>query len=676
MTDTDGVQDPFLWLEDVEGDAAMAWVKEHNAATEQELGRTTGFAQLEQDLLDVLDSDAKIPYVRKVGDWYYNFWQDAAHERGLWRRTRWSDYEADTDAWETVLDLDALSAADDVPWVWHGAQFLRPERRLALVSLSRGGSDADITREYDVEARTFVEGGFERPEAKGELGWIDADTVYVATDFGPGSMTDSGYPRIVKEWARGTPMSEARTVFEARAEDMSVDAVHDSTEGFERDFVVRRPAFFESEIFLRQGETLTKIDVPDSASASVHREWLLVRLRHDWTLAGRTYAGGSLLAAGFEAFLAGERDLTLVFAPDEHTSLRSWTWTRSHLVLTLLRDVRTELVVLTPSLGGPWGTSELGDLASLATVDIGAVDADESDDVWIVTTDFLHPTTLLRATVGGASTQLRALPAFFDGSGHEITQRFATSDDGTRVPYFLVAPTGSRGTAPTLLHGYGGFEVSSLPSYSALLGKAWLESGGVYALANIRGGGEYGPAWHAAGLRERRHLVYEDFAAVARDLVSTGVTTPDRLAATGGSNGGLLVGNMLTSYADLFGALIGYVPLFDMQRYTKLLAGASWVAEYGDPDVPADWEFLQRYSTYQRFDPDAPAPPMFIWTTTRDDRVHPGHARKLAALMEASGKDVRYFENVEGGHGAGGTNAQTARTWALHYAFLRSTIGR
>ena len=673
---SDSEVDPYLWLEDVEGDKAIAWVRDQNARTEAELGTMPRFAELEAGLLAVLDSEEKIPYVRKAGDWYYNFWQDAAHERGLWRRTTWDSYLSDDPAWETVLDLDALAAKEDLPWVWHGASFLRPERRLALVALSRGGADADVTREYDVEAKRFVDGGFDRPEAKGDLGWIDADRVYVATDFGPGSMTESGYPRVVKEWRRGTPLEGAIVVFEGRQADMYVDAFRDHTPGFERDFVVRAPAFFESELFLRTADALTKIDVPDSANKSVHREWLLVRPRQDWTVEGKTYAAGALLAAHFEDFMAGRRELTVLFEPDEHSSLQSWTWTRDHLVLNLLVDVRSRLTVLTPA-DGEWAREDFGGVPEFGTVEVSAVDADESDDLWVVTTDFLHPTALLRTTVGERPRVVRSLPAFFDASGHEIEQRFTHSDDGTRVPYFVVRPAGLAmdGTAPTLLHGYGGFEVSQLPAYSGMLGRGWLEAGGVYVVANIRGGGEYGPTWHRAGFREDRHLIYEDFAAVARDLVAAGITTPERLAASGGSNGGLLIGNMLTTYPELFGALVIYVPLLDMRRYTKLLAGASWVAEYGDPDVPEDWEFLQRYSPYQRFDSEADYPPTLIWTTTRDDRVHPGHARKMAALMEAAGKDVRYFENIEGGHGAGATNAQTARTWALHYAFLRSTVG-
>lgn len=665
--------DPYLWLEDVEGDDPLAWVRAHNRRTEAELGDQPGFTELENALVTILDSDDKIPFARKVGDAYYNFWQDSTHVRGVWRRTTWDSYVGDEPVWETVLDLDALAEQEGVPWVWHGASFLRPERVRCLIALSRGGSDADVTREFDVETLAFVKGGFDRPEAKGDLGWIDIDHVYVSTDFGPNSMTESGYPRVAKEWARGTPIEDASVVFEGKPSDIYVAAYHDDTPGFERDFVVRAPFYFSTELFVREGERLTKVDVPDSANKSVRREWLLVRPREEWVLDEASYPPGSLLAARLDEFLAGHRELTVLFSPDEHSSLQSWSWTRNRLVLNVLVDVKSRLTVLTPAVGD-WSATEFVGAPELGTVDVSAVDGDESDDVWVITTDFLHPTTLAHATLGGEPHVLKTMPSFFDGSNHLIEQRFTTSDDGTRVPYFVVRPKDLPfdGTTPTLLYGYGGFEVAQVPAYSGLTGRSWLEPGGVYAVANIRGGGEYGPSWHLAGFRENRHLVYEDFAAVARDLVASGITSPQHLAASGGSNGGLLVGNMLTTYPDLFAALAIQVPLLDMRRYTKLLAGASWVEEYGDPDDPEDWEFLQRYSPYHRFDPDRDYPPTLIWTTTRDDRVHPGHARKMVALMEASGKDVRYFENVEGGHGAGATNEQIAHVWALHFTFLRA----
>jgi len=672
--------DPHLWLEDVEGDEALSWVHDQNARTDAALGATAGFEELQRDLLAVLDSDDKIPFVGQAGTFLYNFWQDAEHERGLWRRTTWDEYRKPDPAWETVIDLDELAAEEGEPWVWHGAGFLRPDCTRALVSLSRGGSDADITREMDMTTLTWVEDGFERPEAKGEMAWVDADQVFVATDFGEGSMTASGYPRTVRLWTRGTPMVQARPIFEGRHEDLGVGAYHDPTPGFERDFVVRMPEFFLEELYLldRTGDEplLTKVDAPDSANKSVHREWLLLRLREDWDVAGTSYSAGSLLAARLEDFMTGDRTLEVLFEPDERSSLQSWAWTRHHLVLNTLVDVRSRLVVLTPTEGG-WRRGEMPGLPEIGTVGMAAVDPLESDAVWLTVTDFLTPTTLSAAEVGEEPEPLRSMPAFFDAGDLVAEQRFATSTDGTRVPYFVVRPADlpMDGTAPTVLHGYGGFEVSQTPAYSGLLGRGWLSRGGVYAVANIRGGGEYGPRWHRAALKANRHRAYDDFAAVAQDLVDTGITSPRHLGGTGGSNGGLLTGNMLVHHPEKFGALVIYVPLLDMQRYTKLLAGASWAAEYGDPDVEEEWEYIRTFSPYQLLDPAREYPATLIWTTTKDDRVHPGHARKMAAKMLGVGKDVHYFENTEGGHGAGATNAQTAHVWALHYAFLRSRLG-
>jgi prolyl oligopeptidase len=674
---TPHADDPHLWLEDVLGEDQLAWVREQNARTDAELATDEDFARLEADVLAVLDSDEKIPFVRKAGDWYYNFWQDAQHERGIWRRTTLESYRTDSPEWETVLDLDALSAAEGENWVWHGAEFLEPDKDRCLVALSRGGADADVTRELDVTTLRWVEDGFVRPEAKGELSWIDRDRVYVATDFGDGTMTSSGYPRIVKEWRRGTPLEDAVQVFAGEPDDMVVGAVHDPTPGFERDLVYRYTGFYSYEVFLRDGDTLTKIEAPDSADKSLHRQWLTLRLREEWTVDGTTYPAGALLGVDLDAFISGARDPEVLFEPTERTSLEATAWTRSHLVINVLEDVKSRLSVLTPTEAG-WGRRELPGAPSFGTLAVGAVDSRASDATWLTSTDFLTPTTLSLVEDGQEPETLKSAPSYFDASTHVIEQSFALSADGTRVPYFLVRPKDLAydATAPTLLYGYGGFEVSRTPAYSGTLGAGWLARGGVYALANIRGGGEYGPRWHRAALREHRHRAYEDFAAVARDLVDRKITSAEHLGAMGGSNGGLLVGNMLTTYPDLFGALVIQVPLLDMQRYHRLLAGASWMAEYGDPDNPEDWDFIKTFSPYQLFDEDRDYPPTFIWTTTRDDRVHPGHARKLAAKMLAAGKDVRYFENIEGGHGAGATNAQTAHTYALSYRFLWDELAR
>ena len=668
--------DPHAWLEDVTAKRSMDWVKLHNAKTEAELAGTPEFQQMETAIRAIMDSDAKIPVVQKIGDFYYNFWKDKQHERGLWRRTTLAEYRNADPKWDTIIDLDALNKAEGENWVWHGADCLKPAYARCLIALSRGGSDADVTREFDLANKAWVEDGFFRPEAKGALGWIDADHVYVYTDFGPGSMTTSGYPNIVKRWTRGTPMASATTVYTGQPGDMYIAAQHDDTKGFERDFVSRTIAFWNDEMFLRNGDKLTKIDAPNSASKSVHREWLTLQLREPYEAGGKTYPAGALIATKFDDFMAGKRDFEVLFTPSETTSLDDVTWTKSHLVLNVLDDVKSRVSVLTPGADG-WKASAFVGAPMIGTVSVGAVNEDESDAVWMTVTDYLTPTTLALAEIGQQPEVLKSNPAYFDASKSVVEQHFAISKDGTKIPYFLVRPKDLAydGKAPTLLYGYGGFTVSLTPGYSGVTGKGWIEKGGVYAVANIRGGGEYGPRWHQAALKANRHKAYEDFAAVAQDLVTRKITSSKHLGIEGGSNGGLLTGNMLTQYPQLFGAVVIEVPLLDMKRYSHLLAGASWMAEYGDPDT-ADWEYIKTFSPYHLFDPKRDYPATFIWTTTRDDRVHPAHARKMMAKMEAAGKDVRYFENVEGGHGAGATNAQAARVEALTFAFLWKELSK
>ena len=663
--------DPYQWLEDVTGDKPLSWVRAQNAKTDAALGSSPGFKRIEAGIREVLDSDAKIPGVQKIGDWYYNFWKDSNHERGIWRRTTLEEYRKPNPAWETVIDLDALNRAEGENWVWHGADCLRPDYRRCLVALSRGGADADVTREFDTVDKAWIEGGFFRPEAKGALSWIDRDTVYAYTDFGPGTMTESGYPRVAKRWKRGTPLESAQVVYEGTADDMYIAAFHDDTPGFERDFASRTLAFYNDELYLVGADgKRTRVDAPNSANKSVKREWLTLELREPWTVGGREYKAGSLLAANFDDFMAGKREFEVLFEPTERSSLAGFAWTKSHLVLNVLDDVKSRLSVLTPGADG-WTRSAFTGAPEFGTIGISAVDSDESDAVWLSSSDYLTPPTLSLARIGHTPEVLKSMPAFFDASKDVIEQHFATSKDGTRVPYFLVRPKGLKadGSNPTLLYGYGGFEIPMLPGYSGGLGRSWLEKGGVYAVANIRGGGEYGPRWHQAALKANRHKAYEDFAAVAQDLFERGITSPKHLGVQGGSNGGLLTGNMLTQYPELFGAVVVQVPLLDMKRYNKLLAGASWMAEYGNPDT-ADWDFIQHFSPYHLFDPAKDYPPVLFTTSTRDDRVHPGHARKMAAKMIDAGKDVTYYENIEGGHGGAANNAQAAHMSALAYQFL------
>ncbi|MBY4273102.1 S9 family peptidase [Rhodococcus fascians] len=665
--------DPYLWLEDVTGDDALAWVREKNEVTIQALAGER-FDATVAGVREILDTDARIPYARRRGQFLYNFWRDAEHIRGVWRRTTMDEYRTDEPAWDVLLDLDALAADEGENWVWGGAQVLRPDQLRALVTLSRGGADATVVSEFDLDSRTFraaEDGGFTLPEAKTDIGWIDADTVFVGTDFGPGSLTESGYPRITKRWHRGTPLADAETVYEGESQDISISAWHDRTPGFERDFVQRSTDFYNSETYVLDGTAVTRIPTPTDASTSVHENWLLVRTMTEWTYDGVTHPAGALLAADFDEFMSGTASLTVLFTPDEHTSLHQYAWTENHLLLVTLQDVRTRLHVLTPGAHG-WDTTTVDGLSELASTEIIGTDAEENgDEFFLGSSGYLTPATLLVGTVGGALEVLKQAPAFFDADGMTVQQFFAESDDGTAIPYFVVR-RGDAGPGPTLLYGYGGFEISMTPGYSGAMGRTWLERGGTYVVANIRGGGEYGPSWHTQVLRAGRHLVHEDFAAVARDLVARGITTADHLAAQGGSNGGLLMGIMETKYPELFGALVCQVPLLDMKRYHLLLAGASWVAEYGNPDDPAEWEFISQYSPYQNVvaASERKYPPILIATSTRDDRVHPGHARKMAARLAELGQDVSYYENIEGGHGGASDNAQLAFKTALTYEFL------
>jgi prolyl oligopeptidase len=665
--------DPYLWLEDVTGPDALDWARARNAETIAKLATGTRFEELRAEILQVLDADDRIPLVRRRGEYLYNFWQDAAHPRGLWRRTTLDQYRHSQPDWDVLLDVDALGEREGESWVWQGASVLRPGgHRLALVELSRGGADATVVREFDIAERRFVENGFTLPEAKTSVGWIDADQIYVGTDFGPGSLTSSGYPRIVRQWRRGTALDDAVTVYEGKAEDVAVTAYHDPTEGFERDFVTRSVDFYHSEYYLRADDGLVRLPVPDDAGINVHRQWLVIWLRSPWTVGGATYQDGTLLAARFEAFLAGDRELTVLFEPDSHTtpvSLVGHAWTRDYLILNALRDVQSELTVLTPSATGPWQRAALDSGTRFTHVDVAATNPDDSDEYMLLSSGFTQPGTLLYGHVGAEPETIKRAPAFFDSAGIEVRQFFATSADGTSVPYFVVGPD-DPGTGPALLTGYGGFEISLTPSYNAVIGRGWLARGGTYVQANLRGGGEYGPRWHQSAIRENRHLVYEDFAAVAADLVDRGITTTDRLGIEGGSNGGLLMGVMLTRYPQLFGAVVAQVPLADMRRYHELLAGASWMAEYGDPREPADWEFIEPFSPYHNVSADGPYPPVLLLTSTRDDRVHPGHARKMVARLRETGHDVSYYENIEGGHGAAADNAQRAFNWALMLEFF------
>ncbi len=664
--------DPYLWLEEVQGEKALDWVKARNAETRAKLEQDTGFVQLRGELETILNSKDRIPYIQKMGKFVYNFWTDAAHPKGLWRRTSLKNYRQAEVEWETVLDIDAIAKAENESWVFKGSNCRAPVYDRCLIQLSRGGADAVTLREFDLQKKEFLRQGFVLPESKMNVDWRDLDTLFIGTDFGADSMTDSGYPRRVKEWKRGTAIADARLIFEGKKDDISVSASSYEHGKTKYEIVHRAITFYTSESFLIRGSRLEKLDLPAKGGMQFFGTSMLLTPNEDWTVGGHTFISGSVLAINFEAFLKGSRDFFILYTPSEKTSFSTLVTTRDYVLIEGLDDVKSSLSEWHFSKG-QWRTRKVN-LPTMGAVAVTALDSEKSNDYLLSYSDYLSPSVLQLAHAGNDQRiGLKSAPAFFDASAYQTEQFFAKSKDGTQIPYFMVHQKDLKndGSHPTLLYGYGGFQISLTPTYSGGIGKAWLEKGGVYVVANIRGGGEYGPRWHQAALKENRQRAYDDFAAVAEDLVARQITSPAHLGAMGGSNGGLLAGVTLTQHPELFNAVVSQVPLLDMQRFNKLLAGASWMGEYGNPDVPAEWAFISQYSPYQNLKAAQKYPNVLFITSTRDDRVHPGHARKMAAkMLEQGHQGVWYYENIEGGHGGAANNAQKADMSAITYSFL------
>ena len=662
-------EDPYLWLEEVENAEALEWAEAKSAADTAVFEATPEYTEIYDTLIEIYNSRDRIPRPAIRSTWIYNFWQDAEHVRGIWRRTFLDEYVKEEPAWEIVLDLDALAEAEGENWVWGGVSCLSPEYRHCMISLSRGGADASVEREFDAAAKSFVEDGFYVSEAKSRVGWKDENTLWIGTDFGEGSLTESGYPRFVKEWKRGTRIEQATTVYEGSVDDVAVGAYSIHTPEGRYDIVYKTPEFFRGTYFMVLGGRLVKLDVPEDASPQgIFKDQMLLSLRSDWTIGDTTYPQDALLAIDLDAFLGGDRSFEVLFEPSERVSLGSVTHTLNHLLMTTLDNVRSRMYRLTPGESG-WATEEI-ELPGLGSAGIGST-GDVDDNFFFTYTDFLTPSSLYLVRPDDQPLSIKSTPAWFDSDGMATVQYEATSKDGTKIPYFVVTPNGfeANGANPTLLNAYGGFEVSRVPRYSAGLGTAWVGRGGVYVLANIRGGGEFGPKWHQAAVQEKHQTNFDDFIAVAEDLIARKITSPEHLGIMGGSQGGLLVGGALVQRPELFKAVVCQVPLLDMKRYNKLLAGASWMGEYGNPDTD-DWDYMKLWSPYQNLDPKADYPEAFFWTNTRDDRVHPGHARKMVAKMTDMGKKVYYYENTEGGHGGGANLNQRAYTTALEFSYL------
>jgi prolyl oligopeptidase len=675
--------DPYLWLEQVDGARPLAQVKQWNAETEAVLTKMPGFEDHRQRALAMLNDPQQIALPDEVmGDLVANHWVDANHKRGLWRVSPLADYLAGKPQWRVLIDVDALGKAEGKSWVWHGANCLPPEFRRCLVSVSPGGGDADVIREFDLPTGQFVGGGFTVPLGKNSAEWLDKDTLLVAAVEGEGSATRSGYPRIVKRWARGTPWSSATVVAQGIPEDISVGAFAVMDRDTRYVGINRGTGFYANKVsLLASGGGLVELPIPETATfETISSGQAIVSLIDPLG----SFRPGSVVAFDVAAMLAGRKpQATLVMAPSKSQAIEEVSASDNILWIKALDDVSGKLFALARGRDDRWVSSLIPPLPGNSTIHIVGT-ADKQDLAFVTVDSMLMPTTLMAVPAGDRvpATTIQALPAQFDASPFAVEQRFATSKDGARVPYFLVRKKGV--TAPTgaLIHAYGGFRAAQTPTYlseqpyrSGPLGLFWVEDGNAYVLANIRGGGEYGPAWHKAALREKRQNSFDDLEAVARDLVRTGVARKDGVAISGRSNGGVLVGAAMTQHPDLYSAVIAGSPLEDMKRYSHLLAGASWIDEYGDPDKPADWAFMSKYSPYQNVRRGVHYPPVFFYSSTRDDRVHPGHARKMAAKLKAYGNRVYFHEYLEGGHSVGADRSEDAVRAALLWAFLTKEIG-
>lgn len=673
-------EDPFIWLEEIEGEKALSWARAENAKTLGALQKDPRYATFEAQALEILQAQDRIPFVSIQPNGLYNFWQDQNHVRGLWRRTTMDSYRTDNPQWETVLDVDALAKAENANWVFKGANCLMPDYRRCLVVLSDGGKDANVVREFDTVTKSFVEGGFNLPEGKQNVAWVDENTLLVARDWGPGTMTKSGYAFVVKELKRGQPLDQARELFRGTPDDTWTWplVLRDGQGVVHATGAVRGLNFFDSEYTLFTDNGPVKLPIPKKASPSgIIDGRLLMTIREDWSPAsGGSFKSGSLLSYDLAEWKRNPLTATpsLVFEPGPRQTLRGVSTTKNQMILSILDNVRGQAFAYNYE-GGAWKRTPI-DLPRNST--IGVVAASDTDDRAMFTvTDYLTPTTLsLYDGATGAMVPLKTSPARFDASRHVIEQMEATSKDGAKIPYFVVRPKGMKndGTTPTLLYGYGGFQIAQVPGYSGAMGKLWLEQGNAYVVANLRGGGEFGPSWHQAAQGANKQRTWDDYIAVAEDLVKRGITSPRRLGVVGGSQGGLLVGTAITQRPDLFNAAIIQVPLFDMLRYHKLGAGASWIGEYGDPENPEQRRWIEGYSPYQMLVKGKEYPTPFIHTSTKDDRVHPAHGRKGAARLAALGQPYYYYENIDGGHSAAANLKESARRLALEYTYATKQL--
>lgn len=672
-----GADDPFLWLEDAHGAKAMEWVAHENAKTLGVLEKDPRYGSLYADALRIGQAKDRIPTPRLLAGAVYNFWQDANHVRGVWRRTTLADYRTAVPHWRTVFDLDAVSASEHANWFSKGVDCEEPQEKRCLVALSDGGEDAITLREFDLTTSAFVTQGFVLPKGKQRVAWEGSDHLLVSRAQTPDELTRAGYPFIVRRWKRGEPLSAAVEIFRGSADDGGYGVTPETFvdgSGHSVSLIERPLSTFESEKYLVEAGGVVKLALPlKSTVETLVGGQLIVNLAEPWRVGGTDYAPGAVVALNLPALEADPAHLKpqAVFAPGPRQSVLETASTLDRLLLVVQDEVRGRLFSYRHEADGRWTGARINFPDNLA---LGIVDADsKTDRAFVTATGFLTPTTAsLVNTKTLSAAVVKALAPKFDATRDVLEQREAVSSDGVKIPYFLVHPRGMAldGSHPTILTAYGGFQVSNTPTYSGTTGKLWLEHGGVYVLANIRGGGEFGPAWHEAGLKTKRQIIYDDFAAVARDLIARGVTSPRRLGIEGGSNGGLLMGVEFTQHPELWRAVDIAVPLLDMLRFESIAAGTSWVGEYGSVSVPVERAFLARISPYNNLKPGMPYPEPFIWTTTKDDRVGPQHARKFAAKLAALGYPYFFYEVIEGGHGSGASQEEQARTSALQMTYF------
>ncbi len=670
--------DPFVWLEDWTGPRAMQWVEAENKATVDAFQSDPRYKDYYAQALAIASAKDRIAMPMLIHGRVYNFWRDADHPQGIWRWTSDADYATATPKWTVALDLDALSKADGKKWVWKGATILDPEEKLALVNLSDGGEDAVSLREFDLSTGEFVPGGFDVPTSKQNEGWLDKDTILLARDWGAGTMTASGYPFVVKALKRGQPLSAAQEVYRGDSSDQvgTFPIILSDGSGNRAAFLYRGVTFFGNETYLVTDSGVKKLPLPAKSNLQGMVDGqVLIQTSEAWTSGGVTVPTGSLAAVPLKALQAGETlRPQILFAPNARQSIDGVAATKGHVILSINDNVRGRVLVLTPGANG-W-TSKAVTLPDNATISI-ATASDKSDKAYLSVAGFLAPTTLWSIDAADpAPTQVKAMPARFDAEGLVVEQFEATSSDGTKIPYFIVHARDMKkdGSTPTIMTAYGGFEVPMTPSYAAITGKLWLEQGNSFVLANIRGGGEFGPAWHEAGLKTKRQIIYDDFAAVAQDIFARKLSSPARFGIYGGSNGGLLMGVEFNQHPDLWNAVVIQVPLLDMIRYEQIAAGASWVDEYGSVSVPEEKAFLQKISPYANIRKGVKYPTPYIWTTTKDDRVGPQHARKFAARLKDYGIPYHFYEDTAGGHSGDADIEQGARLQAMQMVYFSQRL--